>query len=84
MDNESDNEIENQIEKINYDRFEYKKLVDMDLDEYYIEDLYNEITFDCISEILLLIKEYTEERRLPIANKLTFSELYDYLKFFEN
>jgi len=77
--NELDPIQDEEIVNINYDRFDYNQLVEMKVDEYYIEQLYDDIMFDCISEILFFIKDYTESTRLPIAQKIDFIDIYDYL-----
>lgn len=63
----------------NFDQFDYDHL--KDLDEYLIEEIYNDVTFDGISEYLFFVKEYTKENRLSIAEYITFSDMFDFLDF---
>jgi len=52
-----------------------------DLSESYIIENFYDKTYDCVVESLLYIQDYTYEHSLPIGEKLTFSDLYDF--FFE-
>ncbi len=51
----------------------------LELSESYLEELYNDLTFECISEHLYFIKKYKTENGLPIAEKLTFSDLFEFV-----
>jgi hypothetical protein len=50
-----------------------------ELSESYLEELYDDLTFECISDHLFFIKNYTKENGLPITEKLTFSDLFKFI-----
>ena len=51
------------------------------LNESYIEEMITEKSYECISESLCFINEYTYEKSIPIAEKLTYGDLFEF--FFE-
>jgi len=77
--NEEELLIEGTKNSFNFDQFDYDDL--KDLDEYLIEEIYNDVTFDGISEYLFFVKEYIKEHRLSIAEYITFSDMFDFLNF---
>jgi hypothetical protein len=51
------------------------------LNESYIEEMITEKSYECISESLSFIHDYTYEKSIPIAEKLTYGDLFEF--FFE-
>jgi hypothetical protein len=51
----------------------------LELSESYLDELFFDLTYDCVSENLLFIKSYTKEKGLPIAENLSFNDLFEYL-----
>jgi hypothetical protein len=56
-------------------------VIDSQLNESYIEEMITEKSYECISESLCFINEYTYEKSIPIAEKLTYGDLFEF--FFE-
>jgi hypothetical protein len=56
-------------------------VIDSQLYESYIEEMITEKSYECISESLCFINEYTYEKSIPIAEKLTYGDLFEF--FFE-
>jgi hypothetical protein len=63
------------------DHFFSEEKDENELSESYIIEKFYDKTYECVSESLLYIQDYTYEHSLPIGEKLTFSDLYDF--FFE-
>ena len=51
------------------------------LNESYIDEMITEKSYECISESLSFINEYTYEKCIPIAERLTYGDLFEF--FFE-
>jgi hypothetical protein len=58
------------------DRFEFENIDE--LDPSYIRERYDDLTYESVSESLFWLKEYTYTNGLPIAQYLSFSEIFDY------
>ena len=52
-----------------------------ELDESYINEIITEKSYECIYESLTFIKEYTNEKSIPVAEKLNYGDLFKF--FFE-
>lgn len=62
-----------------YDDYDSSNSIqNIELDESYIEEKYYELTYECVAESLFFIKDYTKDTGIPIAEELSFSELFDY------
>lgn len=64
------------------DRYEFDNLDE--LDPSYVQERYHDLTYECVSESLFWIKEYTYDNGLPIAQYLSFSEIFDYFFLDDN
>lgn len=52
---------------------------DVELSDSYLEEKLDDSTYECVSDSLLFILHYTHEKDLPIAETLTFSDLFEFL-----
>lgn len=52
-----------------------------EIDESYLQELYKEKKYECVVESLEIFKEYVYEKGLPIGEKLTIIDLFEF--FFE-
>jgi len=43
------------------------------------DDEIEQILYECCSDILHHVKEYTKDNSLPIAEKLSYSDLFDFI-----
>ena len=50
-----------------------------ELPEYYLDELFYDLTYEAVSENYLFIKNYVKENGLPIAENMTFIHLFEFL-----
>jgi hypothetical protein len=47
-----------------------------DIDESYLQEKCDELAYECVSESLFFIKKYVYDKGIPIAEKLTYDDLF--------
>ncbi len=52
--------------------------LDLELDESYLQDKCDELAYECVSESLFFIREYLYDKGIPIAENLTYDDLFIY------
>jgi hypothetical protein len=52
--------------------------LDLDLDESYLQDICDELAYECVSESLFFIREYVYDKGIPIAENLKYDDLFIY------
>ena len=68
----------------NYD-YELQTIDDMteddfkELPDYYLDELFYDMTYEAVAENYLFIKNYVKENGLPIAENMTFIDLFEFL-----
>ena len=60
------------------DNFFDKDLTIDDIDESYLQERCNELAYETVSESLLFIKKYVYDKGIPLAEKLTYDDLFMY------
>lgn len=52
--------------------------LELELDESYLQDKCDELAYECVSESLFFIREYVYDKGIPIAENLTYDDLFIY------
>ena len=55
-----------------------KEITIDDIDESYLQDKCDELAYECVSESLFFIREYVYDKGIPIAENLTYDDLFIY------
>jgi hypothetical protein len=55
-----------------------KEITIDDIDESYLQEKCDELAYECVSDSLLFIKKYVYDKGIPIAENLTYDDLFMY------
>jgi len=55
-----------------------KSIKNEELDESYIKEKLDELAYECVIETILFIREYVYVNGMPIAETLTYDDIYKY------
>ena len=49
-----------------------------ELNEFEKQDLYDEMTYECVTEMLEIFRTYVDEKGIPIGERITYVELFEF------
>lgn len=55
-----------------------KEITIDDIDESYLQEKCDELAYECVSDSLFFIKKYVYDMGIPVAEKLTYDDLFMY------
>ena len=55
-----------------------KEITIDDIDESYLQEKCDELAYECVSDSLFFIKKYVYDKGIPIAENLTYDDLFMY------